>query len=468
MSYEDGKNGVEESLLEKDPEEAAKEAARIQATFQKMCICFAMTMGTVTTVIAFAGADFASIGNYSTGILFGAYCISALFFGNIIVSTLGLKMSLVCGLGQYCVYLSMYLAAFFIGKTHPLAKGLILCGAGVGGIASGYLWTAQGAYFTACAKRYALLTGKSQEEANGEFSSKFATIFLFCEISFKFVGAGISEKSSMAMYLVFTIVGFLSAFGMSTIENVTTEKKEAFSWGAVLQKSGLALSLITSDPKMAMLLPTQIGFGFASAFLNSYVSPKVVKPIIGKAAIGFFAGIVAGVACIVSAAGGAFVKKTGLKWPNMLLGGVSFVCMSGLFLVLDTKKWDKSQIGLLALVYIFQGVGRGIFESTNKAVIADFFGDNAPAAFANVIWSSGGASAVGYFWFTSMVGDSKCVGTSFGNEVDNHPICKGVKEQAGICCFTCIAGIVFYFMAVFYKNSGSKTSGDRAGPELVA
>jgi hypothetical protein len=69
MSYEDGKNGVEESLLEKDPEEAAQEAARIQATFQKMCICFAMTMGTVTTVIAFAGADFASIGNYSTGIL---------------------------------------------------------------------------------------------------------------------------------------------------------------------------------------------------------------------------------------------------------------------------------------------------------------------------------------------------------------------------------------------------------------
>ena len=51
-----------------------------------------------------------------------------------------------------------------------------------------------------------------------------------------------------------------------------------------------------------------------------------------------------------------------------------------------------------------QGVGRGIFESTNKAVVADFFAADAPAAFSNVIWSSGGASAMGYFLFQNISG----------------------------------------------------------------
>jgi hypothetical protein len=35
------------------------------------------------------------------------------------------------------------------------------------------------------------------------------------------------------------------------------------------------------------------------------------------------------------------------------------------------------------------GVGRGVYESTNKAVIAGFFPDDAPAAFANIIWTNG-------------------------------------------------------------------------------
>jgi hypothetical protein len=471
----------EEALLEKNPEEAKREAARIYSTFIRMAVCFALTMAAVTTVIAFAGADFGAIGNESTGVLFGAYCISALFFGNIIVGLLGLKMSLICGVMQYVIYLSMYLLAYFLEDHKSLANSLVLMGAGIGGVASGYLWTAQGAYFQQCAKKYAKLTGATAEDVTGEFAAKFATIFLFCEVSFKFIGGAIAGSCPpYAMYLVFTLVGVLSAMGMTTIQSVSAEKTEPLSLESVMKKSGLALGLIASDPKMLFLLPTEIAFGFASAFLNSYISPKVIKPIVGKATIGYFAGIVAGVACIVSAGGGAVVKKTGLKWPNMLVGGFCFVCMSGIFLVTKSDEWNKSQVPILALIYALQGVGRGIFESTNKAVVADFFGDRAPAAFANVIWSSGGASAVGYFWFTSMVKDVPncgsaghekcCSGTHFNLDPNSqgHPLCKGVKEQAGICCFSAIAGIVFFFVALGYQKANSSRADSASGPELVA
>jgi hypothetical protein len=70
-----------------------------------------------------------------------------------------------------------------------------------------------------------------------------------------------------------------------------------------------------------------------------------LPPFAALSAIGYFAGIVAGVACLVSAAGGAFIKLTGLKWPNMLIGAASFACMAGIFLVVDTENWDKKDLG---------------------------------------------------------------------------------------------------------------------------
>jgi hypothetical protein len=45
-----------------------KAAARTMRTFLVMCVSFSLNMGVVTTVIAFAGADFPDIGVYSIGI----------------------------------------------------------------------------------------------------------------------------------------------------------------------------------------------------------------------------------------------------------------------------------------------------------------------------------------------------------------------------------------------------------------
>ena len=91
------------------------------------------------------------------------------------------------------------------------------------------------------------------------------------------------------------------------------------------------------------------------------------------------------------------------------------------------------------------GVGRGVWESTNKAVIADFFPTQPGAAFANVIWSSGLASSVGYFMFgqASMT----------------------IRAGAKICLFWCVLGFVGYLVAC--ATSTKKQDSEDNGAQLT-
>ena len=48
------------------------------------------------------------------------------------------------------------------------------------------------------------------------------------------------------------------------------------------------------------------------------------------------------------------------------------------------------------------GCGRSIWESTTKAVFADFFPDDPQAAFANIVLQSGLASTIAFFVFPDL------------------------------------------------------------------
>lgn len=418
-------------------------AEKLKRSFLIMCVSMAANMGVVTTVIAYAGKDFPAVGLKGTGVLYGAYCFSALFLAPLILAVFGNKKCLVGGLTQYCVYLMAYLVAELIGTgktcsptdttcvpvdTPSASIAVVLVGSFIGGLGSGYLWPAQGAYFAASSKKYAELAGITEEAATGQFSTYFATCFLVFEISFKFIGGGIKqaagEVGTKAMYAVFFGVGVCAVFGMTQITSIeppSTGEKKTITMALATQKAGAAMRLLCSNPKMALMLPFEFAFGLSAAFLNGYVSSQVTKNVFkwdkSGSLIGYFSGIVAVVACVVSIAGGRFIAAFKLKSPLMLIGCLGFLGMAVPFIFFDNPGgWssdDASSYVKLAALYSSQGVGRGVFESTNKAVIADFFPSDAPAAFANVIWSSGGSSAVGYFIFgdqiKSLEGDSQAI-----------------------------------------------------------
>lgn len=146
------------------------------------------------------------------------------------------------------------------------------------------------------------------------------------------------------------------------------------------------------------MAPTEMSFGFVAAMLNGWVNGVAVKEGIGKHNIGYLIAMSTLVATTSSSIfswytskprGGAFIGKTG----PMLAGVMAYVGFSLVLLSIPLE--DLGHWGVIIPVYIFQGIGRGNFESTNKAVFADFFpGAKAEAAFANfVIWSGLAMSA---------------------------------------------------------------------------
>ena len=56
----------------------------------------------------------------------------------------------------------------------------------------------------------------------------------------------------------------------------------------------------------------------------------------------------------------------------------------------------------LVSCYLLQGVGRACYEGVNKALYADLFAADAPAAFSNIVLANGVASAAAYFIFPEV------------------------------------------------------------------
>lgn len=230
--------------------------------FVKMALAFALNLSTVTTVVAFAGSDFATLGDYSNGILYGAYCLSALFLGAPIIDCLGIKRALVCGLSLYCIYQSFFLvAALSDGESTANGNGgrsaldsLILAGAALGGTASGFLWPSQGSFFSISARRYAKAQRKlraHRDNANGSngsvdaieweedlaqatglFGGIFAAIFLCCEVACNLISFGLKSTGSsgtQSTYATFTGLAVLSVIGANKNNEVKKHLCEAFT-----------------------------------------------------------------------------------------------------------------------------------------------------------------------------------------------------------------------------------------------
>ena len=56
-----------------------------------------------------------------------------------------------------------------------------------------------------------------------------------------------------------------------------------------------------------------------------------------------------------------------------------------------------SPAALLAVIYILEGVGRGVFEGPNRSIYADWFENQREMAFACWIIQSGGSASIAFF-----------------------------------------------------------------------
>merc|ERR1712086_832403 len=107
---------------------------------------------------------------------------------------------------------------------------------------------------------------------------------------------------------------------------------------------------------------------------------------------------------------GAVGTATVLTWPLLYLRqkfNVSLVMMIGavcfMFVAVMSYALEPGALRhVMWLIYIVYGCGRAVWESTTKAVFADFFPDDPQAAFANIVLQSGLASTVAFFVFPDL------------------------------------------------------------------
>jgi MFS family permease len=182
-------------------------------------------------------------------------------------------------------------------------------------------------------------------------------------------------------------------------------RDEETSFSASIQKgAGDAANLVRNDLRLALLMPYQLAFGFASSFVPFYVFGVIVND--SDTLGGDWVGLLSAIVTLTGASMGlpaAYIANKFGKPSIMIFGGLCLVAISSILFFLDNQTIGSWQY--IVLYLIIYGVGRGTWENTNKAVVADLYVE-APnlstAAFASVSFSSGFSGAIAYFVYPSL------------------------------------------------------------------
>eukprot|EP00756_Hemistasia_phaeocysticola_P004635 Hpha_TRINITY_DN12929_c0_g2::TRINITY_DN12929_c0_g2_i1::g.164600::m.164600 len=412
--------GVDKEMLLPAGPSTPEEVLR---SFLLMALSFSTSFGAVTGSVALASSVLGSdLGGSGVGTLYLVYTFSAMLIGKPLVRRTGEKRALVLGLSLYSVFLFSFIGAFLCAGdkdgqdssddgSQPLCSWVIFNGgSAVGGFAAGFYWTAQGSYYSGAAELWAKGKGVAPEVGNAKFAGIFATVFLTLELAVKAGTYGILQNwgdnhtGRLITFGAYCAVTVVAGIGMSSVRPLD-ELRGVDATAGERETKGLCTDaaasgrLLFSDPRMALLVPVNLAFGFTQALINNVVYADIVKPNLGAAAVPLLSGGICGIAAMVSmplswvaaAYGGAIVVFVGM----MMFAGQGVVYMQVSF---DSLGHWAIISGLLAA----QAVGRAAWEGSNRAVVADYFASDRPAAFSNVVLQSGGAASIGFYLFPKL------------------------------------------------------------------
>jgi len=389
-----GNGGVvleEDSLLRidnKDPEDGAAslDEFRAKAVYRNFClmsVLFSAVPAAALACLSLATARLGETGAWQSGVLFLSYTLCAVTIAIHIVKQLGSKRALIVGMTLFCVYIGCF---FFATLIPNAARSFALTGAAIGGIGAGILWTSQGTYFTEAAEEYASFSGMDLSESTSSLGGTFAFALLIEETTLDLLSTLLVREFKIHWAVVFSIYFLLAivATGLMVFVKAyprskerTSGNKETASLGgyrtSTFYQATATLQLLVNDSKMKYMIGMNAAFGFAGAFLDSFVNGEVVPIALNdsKASlVGLLVAFHGGAAAIASLAFAQISRRIG-KGPVLYLGAVCFAWVAAPFLIqpsLDNWTFEK-----LIGIYCLQGIGRATFEGTLKAVFADFF-----------------------------------------------------------------------------------------------
>lgn len=425
-------------------------------TFYVMCISFGLNHAAVTVPIGYATTLLGTqVGNASNSALYGVCMLASLFCGPLFTSTLGPKNALVLGMILYVVYVLCFAFALLfidqviddngIEQNSPEAMAWVLAvgGAVIGGVGAGSLWTAQGAFFGAICGQISEATGRLLQDVTAQLSSTFAFIFLGQECFWKVLYTLLTAEdfANISNFIIMLVYGGLATVASVVMFLGNDARPKTATNAPICTKATAALSM-WSDPKIWLLSGSNFTFGFGSAYLNGYINGNWTKKALDPQFLGFLGAIVALIATISSWVYGFAAEKMGTKIPVFILLSVCYLSIAGLSFITAPMGEGPGGWGWGIMVfYVLQGLGRGVYESTNKGIFADFFpGEKSTGAFANCILQNTGASTITFLMGTFNYG----------------------QQEVWLCLFGAALTVPMLFVALLLKRKALVEDSDKA------
>ena len=171
------------------------------------------------------------------------------------------------------------------------------------------------------------------------------------------------------------------------------------AWNGVRRLLALSSQLLRRrDARLVTLLPFQAAYGILDAVHTTYVNAQLARASVGVSSLGYLAALVVATAALMSPP----LAWLAVRYGKALIMGAclgTFALRCVVLLVLPAGVLVGAGWLALVPVYVFQGLGRAVYETTNKAIIADAFRhtEARAAAFSVAIFVSGGTTAAGMF-----------------------------------------------------------------------
>ncbi len=395
----------------------------LYANFITMTTMFSVTHGTVVSCLSYASAELGTdMGSYGSFTLMFVYAFAAILLSKPIASQLGGKWALFTGIAGYCLYVGGFLFAIIVKSGAPtLAWIVYIITCIIGGLSGGLLWTAQGRYFTKNSKLYSEALREEVEageapngitiedtdvlKTNGKFAGVFALIYLGVEaltkISATIIFLTCGSAAAYIVFIVYTASAVAGAVFFLGCSDLGDKGNAEVTFEETLRGAGDAASLLREDKRLMFMMPYQWSFGVSAAFVTFYINGTIIagSDSLGDAWVGLLSAIITITGASMALPVAYITAQVG-KTPVMIFGGVclGFVGFITYFVsdgTLGTFAW------IVPLLIVF-GMGRGSWENTNKAVIADLYTDTpeqSTSAFANVNFSGGISGAFAYLVF---------------------------------------------------------------------
>lgn len=388
-------------------EDQVEEAARQNKQFVIMAVLFGINHAAVTTPIIYASSYLESdIGNASNSMLYGACVLSSLFAASYTNIKLGPRLGLFMGMILYVIYAGCFTVGITVckvkGANNACDRGgglqwmVASFGGVVGGLGAGVLWTSQGALFARYCETIARLLNEEKSVVSTRLGSVFASLFVGSEAITKclFSVLDILKVDMFRVFLAATVLALCASILWLVFSH---EDLHASSSKLGVCDKFMAAVALWPDPKLWLISGINFSFGLSVGWLNGYVNANYQKEAFGDSGfIGFTGALVALIATISAMFYGRVSTSMG-KICLVLLGSVCFFGVGALSKVHIGGKGPGSWGWGVLSFYVLQGMGRGVFESTNRTIFADMFpGEKSTGAFANCMMQGTLSSAVAF------------------------------------------------------------------------